>query len=306
MLILKFYATNGSLVWSRTWDGGHGYDEVDGLAVDGNGLFVSGWIAGATTQNDVTVLRYDVNGTLMWSRSWGSEGWDEANGQLGIDENYVYVVGRYDASSRVSGGSALLVAFNKTDGNYAWNVTWSGATMTDAFGMVVDSKFIYSVGIMSGSSGDGMFLLKYSRAGVLVWNATWSGSGSELTRSVGLDANSTFIYVAGSTTSVGNGNFDVVLLKYDQSGTLMFAKTWGGSGLDRSHAIVVDDPFVYVAGDTWSYGSGGEDAFLFKVDTEGENVIPEFNPAAISAVLVLLTVFCVSFRIRKKPKLQHL
>ena len=31
MFVLKFQASNGSLVWNKTWDGGNGYDEVDGL-----------------------------------------------------------------------------------------------------------------------------------------------------------------------------------------------------------------------------------------------------------------------------------
>lgn len=124
MFILKFYAVNGSLVWSRTWDGGHGYDEVDGLVVEGNNLYVAGWTTGASTQNDIAVLKYDVNGTLVWSRSWGTVGWDEANGQIGVDENCIYVAGRYNAPSMISGGDAVLVAFNKTDGGYLWNTTW--------------------------------------------------------------------------------------------------------------------------------------------------------------------------------------
>ena len=47
MFVLKFSAINGSLVWSRTWDGGHGYDEVDGLAVYGDSLYVTGWTTGS-------------------------------------------------------------------------------------------------------------------------------------------------------------------------------------------------------------------------------------------------------------------
>ena len=97
----------------------------------------------------------------------------------------------------------------------------------------MDSSHIYSVGITNSFGGDRIFLLKYDKTGSLVWNATWGGSGYELARSVGVDANRTSIYVAGSTTSYGNGDYDVVLLRYDQNGNLTLSKTWGGAKLDR-------------------------------------------------------------------------
>ncbi len=304
MTILKFHASNGSLVWNETWDGGHGYDEVDGLVSDGKYLYVSGWTTGASTYTDVAVLKYDVNGTLVWQRSWGTGGVDEANGQMGVDENYIYVVGHYNATPfgyGSLGGEAVLVAFNKTDGSYVWNATWGGAGLDDAFGMTMDSSHIYSVGITNSFGGDRIFLLKYDKTGSLVWNATWGGSGYELARSVGVDANRTSIYVAGSTTSYGNGDYDVVLLRYDQNGNLTLSKTWGGAKLDRSHGIAVDDSFLYIVGDTWSFGNGSEDAFLLKVDVEGGNTIPEFGqpvlPALLASTFVAFAVYPV---LRKK------
>ena len=305
MFVLKFSAANGSLVWSRTWDGGHGYDEVDGLAVYGDSLYVTGWTTGAATQNDVTVLRYDVNGTLLWARSWGTSRWDEANGQVGVDDDYVYAAGRYDAPSMVSGGDAVLVAFNRTDGNYVWNRTWGGDQLDDAFGLTIDSSYVYSVGITSSFGGDLIFLLKYSKTGTLVWNATWGGSGSELTRSVGVTPDGGSIYVAGSTTSFGNGDFDVVLLRFDGNGRLIWVKTWGGQLLDRSHGICVDDPFVYIVGDTRSYAVGDEDAFVLKLDANGENIVPEFTFQALIILLVSSAIaFPIVFRSFRKIKIK--
>jgi hypothetical protein len=301
MFVLKFWAENGSLIWSRIWDGGHGYDEVDGLAVHGDSLYVTGWTTGATSQNDIAVLRYDVNGTLLWSRSWGTSGWDEANGQTAVDDNYVYVAGRYNAPNMILGGDAVLVAFNRTDGSHVWNRTWGGAGLDDAFGLTADSDYLYSVGITSSFGNDLIFLLKYDKTGALVWNATWGGSGSELTRSVGVTPDSSSIYVAGSTTSFGNGDFDVVLLRFDRNGSLFWSKTWGGSLLDRSHGICVDDPFVYVVGDTRSYGVEDEDAFILKVDVNGENTISEFTVQALFVVLAAasISVFVVLRLFRK-------
>lgn len=136
-----------------------------------------------------------------------------------------------------------------------------GSGLDDAFGMTMDSNYIYSVGITTSFGPNQIFLLKYDKSGQLIWSSVWGGSGSELTRSVGLGNDSSFIYVAGSTSSYGNGDFDVVLLKYDQNGNQLWAKTWGGAKLDRSHAIAVNDPFIYIAGDTFSTELAGKMPF---------------------------------------------
>jgi hypothetical protein len=98
--------------------------------------------------------------------------------------------------------------------------------------------------------------------------------------------------VAGSTTSYGNGDFDVVLLRFDQNGSLAWSKTWGGPLQDRSHGICVDYPFVYITGDTRSYAVGDEDAFIMKMDVNGENIIPEFT---LQTLFVLFTSATLAF-----------
>lgn len=170
-----------------------------------------------------------------------------------------------------------------------------GDGLDDAFGMTIDSNYIYSVGITSSfNNSDFIFLLKCDKTGSLLWNATWGGSGSELARSVAVAANSTSVYVAGSTTSFGNGDFDVVLLRFDQNGSLTLSKTWGGSELDRSHGIAADNSFIYVVGDTKSYGSGDEDAFFLKVDLDGGNSIPEFDQFVSPILLFAASCICLA------------
>lgn len=134
----------------------------------------------------------------------------------------------------------------------------------------------------------------------LFWNITWGGSGSELTRSVGVNKDSMSIYVAGSTTSYGNGDFDVVLLRFGQDGNLTLSKTWGGQLLDRSHCIAVDDPFIYIVGDTKSYAVGDEDAFLLKVDVEGGNTIPEFDRETLPFLFAVIVAACAGFVVMLK------
>jgi hypothetical protein len=150
---------------------------------------------------------------------------------------------------------------------------------------------------------DSIFLLKYSKAGSQIWNRTWGGESSEVARAVAVSPVDSRIYIGGNTMSYGKGDFDVVLLVYDLNGALLLNKTWGGTQLDQAHGIAVHYPYVYVVGETRSYGAGNEDEFLFKVDPNGENVVPEFSQVTLIIALISIAPL---YLLSKRRKFHHL
>ncbi len=293
MAVVAFDISDGHKIWEFTWDQGYGYEEVDGLVVDGGYIYAAGWTTGQNTQNDLALLKLDLSGELVWSTTWGTAGWDEENGQIVVDSENVYMAGRYNGLNMFVGGDALLVAFDKETGAYKWHKTWGGAGLDDALGMIGDLPSLYVVG-MTNSFGQAMqiFLNKYDTAGDLLWSKIWGGQGGDYSRTLAIGDNHR-VFVGGRTDSYGNGMIDVVLLRYDADGNLEWYKTWGGSEVDETHAIAVYGDFVYVAGETGSYGSGKQDSLLVKVDANGENVIPEFPdiPAILAAIMISIAAF---------------
>jgi hypothetical protein len=167
--------------------------------------------------------------------------------------------------------------------------------------MTMSTNYIYSVGLTTSFNGDEIFLLKYDTKGILIWNATWGGSRAEVARAVDINSDGSSIYIAGNTQSFGSGDFDVILLRYNQQGVLTLAKTWGGIALEQAHGIAVRGSFVYIVGETASFGDGLEDAFLLKVDVEGGNTIPEFGSVPTLLLVVTLTTFSlVVISLRKR------
>lgn len=81
------------------------------------------------------------------------------------------------------------------------------------------------------------------------------------------------LIVVGSTASFGAGAGDVWLLKYDSEHTLLWSRTFGGSGIDQGWSVkqTVDGGFV-IAGMTQSQGAGSADGWLIKTDSEGNMV----------------------------------
>ena len=101
------------------------------------------------------------------------------------------------------------------------------------------------------------------------WAHTWGGSGSDSITSVATDASGN-VYAAGATSSFGAGGNDLLLLKYDSQGNLLWRRTWGGSGDEGASGVGLDSAGnVYVVGSTDSFGAGWYDALILKFDASG-------------------------------------
>jgi hypothetical protein len=101
------------------------------------------------------------------------------------------------------------------------------------------------------------------------WPQTWGGPGAAAGQSIAFDSGGNG-YVGGSTTIFGAGGSDALIVKYAPSGTLLWAKTWGGSGDEGVYRIALGpDGYIYATGGTDSFGAGWFDVFLLKLDTNG-------------------------------------
>jgi len=118
-----------------------------------------------------------------------------------------------------------------------------------------------------GQGNGDVLLLNYDARGNLVWARTWGGSGDEAGYGVAVDQ-AGGIYVAGRTSSFGSGWFDALLLKFDSSGTLLWARTWGGGSYDVAYDIAFDQSGnVYLAAESYSLGPA---AVLLKYSPGGD------------------------------------
>jgi hypothetical protein len=83
-----------------------------------------------------------------------------------------------------------------------------------------------------------------------------------------------FLVVGGTSPSLESGSIGgVMLLKINKSGEILWQHTYGGEGFDAGWAIAEGHEGGFVLGGvTTSFGSGGMDGYLIKVDDEGKEV----------------------------------
>jgi len=119
-----------------------------------------------------------------------------------------------------------------------------------------------------GVGGD-IFLIKTDANGNVQWAKTYGGTSHDWAYSVQQTSDGGYI-VLGFTYSFGADSGDIILIKTDANGNIMWAKTYGGMKEDRAYSFQqTSDGGYIVAGWTKSFGAGWYDVLLIKTDANG-------------------------------------
>jgi hypothetical protein len=124
------------------------------------------------------------------------------------------------------------------------------------------------------------FVTKLDSSGNVIWTKQFGTNGNDNIIRMVSDTSGN-IYATGSTS--GNlgvhqyGNDDVMVVKLDSTGAIIWKKQFGTSGKDVGNAIYVNDSgYIFVAGETNAlFGDsllGKTDGFVLKLDNTGNKV----------------------------------
>jgi uncharacterized delta-60 repeat protein len=210
--------------------------------------------------------------TVEWDAVYGGLNLDEAYGMAQTPDSGYVLTGF--TSSEGSGGSDLLLLRIDLDGNEDWSRTFGGADSDWGFDIVVtpDSHLI-TVGFSSSfSTSADAYIIKTDLSGNPVWTRVFGGPAGDYAYGVALAPDGGYV-LAGETYSFGSGLSDVYVIKVNSDGVLEWSKFYGGSNYDWGQAItpLAEGGYV-VAGFTNSFGSGNYDAYVLRLDADGDSV----------------------------------
>ena len=190
-------------------------------------------------------------------------------------------------STRTWGGSDDDFYLVKTDssGTVEWT-RYIGSNSGDvgySVEQTSDGGYILTGDCTSGNIGcqgnGSIFLIKTDSNGIVQWSEHFEVGGSVANR--GRDVHQTAdggYIVTGSIDGPLGGLLDMVLLKTNSAGAIVWQKAFGGSGDDRGNEVqqtdddgdgLQDDGYI-VAGYTSSDGEGSWDFLLVKTDANGD------------------------------------
>ena len=256
------YNSSGTIQWQRKLSGGSA-EFTTGTAVDSSGnMYFNGQSSSGGYGYDYLIAKYNSSGTIQWQRTLGDGNDNRGRGVDVDDSGNVYVAGY----NNFSGNTSLVAKYNSS-GSLQWQRNLEGGGTENI--AVTNSGDVYAVGKDNGGGPD-MRVVKYNTSGNIQWQrSVGSGSGNSIGYSVALDSSEN-VYAVGETTQAGAGNKDILIVKYNSSGTIQWQRTLGGTSSDEGKGIIHDgNGNIIIVGETESSGAGGRDVLIAKLPDDG-------------------------------------
>ncbi len=215
------------------------------------------------------VLGKEKTESLVWDYSFGGKEYDEIKSIIQTAEGDYLAVGC--TNSKGAGETDGWVIKLDQRGNLKWDRTFGGANNDRIYDVIQtkDGGYLLTGWKELNKGNIDAWIIKLDKNGNRIWDKTYGGSNSDEANSL-IQTTDGGYAVAGYTESYGAGCKDIWLLRIDSDGNLIWDKTFGGSNYDLANSLIqTNDGGYAVAGYTKSKGAGEEDAWILKLDSQG-------------------------------------
>jgi hypothetical protein len=252
------------------------------------GYLVAGTVADSATGGDACLIRTDSTGTPLWSRAYTGGGFGFAYS--------LQMMG--DGSNMVGGSGSVITGSGKdnkfflmrtdTAGNESWTRIFGG--FSDYNGIAVmnaDDKGFLIMGSMGPSSYSslGIWCIKTDMAGATLWK-----------KAIGLEDTANFsgavevdggYVIAGTCRRNRATRTDLLLMKIDASGTVLWTKVYGTADNDQCMSIrqTPDHGYIVLGRVPVPGSSGYPDNWILRTDSLGDTLWTRTFPVSSVSVV---------------------
>lgn len=182
------------------------------------------------------IAKFSADGDLQWQKTINRT---IMAGKV-MDDGTVHLAGYWIVSGSNYGS---YVARLDTNGNLIWTRSLD-ATGNAEYGYDVDATAtdVYMVGqTLSQGAGSGDALIaKWNSAGTFQWQRSLGGSAADAAMRMVVDASGNSYFVGTTSSAGGMGGQDILIAKYNTSGTILWQRSLGTSAAENGISITLN------------------------------------------------------------------
>jgi hypothetical protein len=268
----------GDTIWSKTFDN----DIKDkGMSIrqtiDG-GYIIAGFACDSMLYDcDVYLLKINNTGDMQWYKRIGGPDRDQAycieqtsdNGFIIVGSTFSYGYGYRDIYliKTNENGDTL---FTKTYGGYNTDNAYSVKQTSDGGFIIIGETISFN----SGQHYYDVYLIKTNAGGDTLWTKRYGGEDwtLEVGRSI-VQTNDGDYVITGLTESFGALDDNVLVMKVNSTGDLIWMQAYGGNGVEGGTSIQLTNDGGYIIAGSSSSFSSSVDVYLIKINEIGTSDI---------------------------------
>ncbi|MDP8239549.1 MAG: T9SS type A sorting domain-containing protein [Candidatus Hatepunaea meridiana] len=268
ILICNIVYAQPQVIWHRIFSGRWCDRCLEVIQTPDNGYALAGERGYGVSPNiktDFYLVRTNENGDSLWSRHYGGNDGENCSAILQTEDGDFLLAGKTESyGADFSDG---WIVKTDSEGDVVWSRTYGrDSEFFSSIIPITDNRYAL---IGMGGAWNYYFVI-IDEDGEELFADEYGGRGAEFGRSLVQTPDEGFL-LAGSSTSFGEGGYDMYLIKIDEEGEIEWTQTYGGEANDYCQSIIrtIDGGYA-LAGGTRSYGAGEVDFYLVKIDEDGE------------------------------------
>lgn len=250
-VLLCKLSRDGSLVWKKTYGGEEGETGYKVLPFSGNGIMVAGTLSGSDTGKDkMLVLRFDLDGTLLWSRTFGKEESFEAYSLTELKTGGFLLTGTCNFCQLNK--KSLSVTRLDTDGNAVWSKTFESPFQQVGFNSLetpTGDLLVSGISKKVNQCRNNLLLTLIAPDGTTRWTREMEMEGC-VGRSSLASAGEEGYYIGGTLHNFRQDLSWIFIIKVKPDGSTEWSETLGGESGETCHSMIVNrDNDLVIAGE---------------------------------------------------------
>ena len=260
-ICLAKISSSGTILWQKMClpNNYNFYNNIIKKTNDG-GYIITGRISYSGSE-DYYLIKLDSNANFVWYQFYGTFNYDNASDVIQCPDGGYLINGTASAPQYgayhplvAKGGRDILVIKTDSSGNYIWSKCYGGTgqdtgakllNTSDGGFLITGTTNSNNLDVSNNHGGNDNWIIKTNSIGDIQWQKTYGGTRDDSIVDIikSSDGNyvfsSTIISNDGDITfNNGNNKTDSWVVKINQTGTILWQKSFGGSQSDEISSII--------------------------------------------------------------------